>query len=222
MRTKKPHPIGILLGLGLALGLALPAVHAQGTGFRITMLQVAPDGTTTLAWQGRTEDVTVQYTATLNPPVWQAVPGTEWPIRGNSWTGQLPRGGHGFIRLVTKAGESTIPVPAKTISLDLMAWHDPESDSYINFCTVCHGTKAEEKGLDGETPSYHSLLVHRVYAGEGDEGCRTCHQRETREGRIGPDFLNHSAGGLRRQVNVEENLCTTCHGRFSTVSLYVR
>lgn len=221
---KNPHPIKACRWAALALGVLLggtvvPRSAAAPPSLRITHLEVNPDGTVALEWEGADQGVTVQFTAGLGPAVWQPVPGSAWPVDGTQWTGFVPMSpGHGFLRVATATGGATTPLPAKTISLNLMSWHDPQSSSYIGTCTACHGDRTDEVGLDGETKAAHSIMEGLF--GTGDARCVKCHHRGTPA--MGPNFLTYSTGALREQVNYEEKLCTTCHAKGGAVPLYDR
>lgn len=199
-------------------GAAISAAPLRSP-FRITHFAFNPDGTAALQWQGADRDIVVQFTADLTAPLWQPVPGVEWPIRGTNWSGAIPLApGKGFLRVVTTGGVGTAPIPLKTISLALMAWHDPQSDSFFQNCVACHGTRTQEVALDGKTPSIHSLMLE--FYGQSNDRCLTCHYNGPNY--TGPDFLTHSAGALRKQVNYEVNNCTACHAKGGFQPLYDR
>ncbi len=96
------------------------------------------------------------------------------------------------------------PLPAKSITFDLILIHDPASDQYDANCTAaeCHGDRRQELALDGVTPAAHRLMV---IFGEGDDRCARCHGP-------GADLMNGSAANLREQVDMETVGCTWCHG----------
>ncbi len=112
----------------------------------------------------------------------------------------------------------TVGLPAKNIGYDLIGLHDPGSARYDANCIGCHGERTNEVALDGVTPAAHSTMQFG-FLGEGNARCVSCHQNA-------PDFLNHSAGGLRKLVNVERDLaadssCTSCHSS-GNLAFYVR
>lgn len=111
-------------------------------------------------------------------------------------------------------------MPAKTITLDLMGIHDPDSDAYNGNCIGCHGDRTDEVALDGVTPSAHARMAG--FFGEGNDRCVACHNR-------GPNFYNFalgfgsfSKGGLREQVDMSTVGCANCHGANSTPSFYAQ
>lgn len=107
---------------------------------------------------------------------------------------------------VCVAGSTEPPrpaLPAKTIGYELIAIHDPDSGSYNGDCIGCHTDRTTEVALDSVTPAAHSTMS--PFFGTGNRRCTKCHQS-------GPDFLAMSAGGLRKQVDMERANCAGCHG----------
>lgn len=109
-------------------------------------------------------------------------------------------------------------LPAKTIALDLMGIHDPESDAYNGNCTGCHGDRTDEVALDGVTPAAHATMAG--FFGEGNDRCTACHNG-------GPNFYNFalgsgslSRGALREQVDMDAVNCAGCHGASAAVAFY--
>jgi hypothetical protein len=84
-------------------------------------------------------------------------------------------------------------------------------------CIACHGTRTQERALDGVTPTAHSLMLD--YFNPGNDRCYSCHYNWPGGG---PNFLTHSAGALRKQLNYEVNECTDCHAKGSFLELYDR
>ncbi|MBI4326153.1 MAG: hypothetical protein HY674_12955 [Chloroflexi bacterium] len=209
----------LLACLAVAL-LSSGPVRAQILSpFRITSFVLSQDGSAALQWQGANTDIVVQFTADVTAPAWQPLPGVEWPVSGTNWSGVIPTSpGKGFLRVVTTGGVGTAPIPLKTISLTLIGWHDPQSDKFYRNCIACHGTRTQERALDGTTPTAHSLML--AFYGQGNDRCLTCHYNGPN--RTGPDFLTYSAGSLRQQVNYEVNGCTACHAKGSIQPLYDR
>jgi hypothetical protein len=109
------------------------------------------------------------------------------------------------------------PLPGKTIEFDLIAIHDPDSDSFDANCTdaACHGDRHSELAMDGATPAAHGTML--TLFPEGNDRCFACHTN-------GPNFLTHSAGALRQQVDLEVGGCALrpCHGPSSPHPFYVR
>jgi len=188
-----------LLWWAAAAGPAQAAVP-----FRITSLAVHPDRMAVLQWEGANTNLVVQFTADITAPLWQPVPGVEWPIAGTNWSGLVPWApGKGFLRVVTTEGAGTAPVPLKTISLTLIGWHDAQSNQYMRDCIACHGTRTRERALDGTTPTAHAIMLNEF--GTGNSRCLGCHM-------TGPDFLTGSAGALRKQIFYDQDeFCTDCH-----------
>jgi hypothetical protein len=115
----------------------------------------------------------------------------------------------------------TAPIPLKTISLTLIGWHNPRSDKFLSEyrnCIACHGRRTEEVALDGTTPTAHSIMLS--FYGQGNDRCIRCHYNGPNY--TGPNFLTHSGGSLRKQVNYEINGCTACHAKGSFRPLYDR
>jgi len=104
----------------------------------------------------------------------------------------------------TDGGPPSPAVPAKSLSYDLIAIHDPDSDTYNGDCIGCHGDRTTEIAMDGVTPAAHATML-AFFSGEGNARCTACHAS-------GPDFLTLSAGGLREQVDMERANCAGCHG----------
>ena len=115
---------------------------------------------------------------------------------------------------------NTAVIPAKTIGLDLVGIHDPQSDAYNENCIGCHGDRTDEVALDGETPAAHATMA--AFFGTGNDRCIACHNN-------GPNFYNFalgfgsfSKGGLREQVDMATVGCANCHGAKSTPSFYAQ
>ena len=209
----------ILACLALPLTFAPPSRAEVAQPFKITSFVLKQDGTAALQWEGPNTNIVVEFAADYANPVWQPVPGVEWPVSGNNWTGLMPKtGGTGFLRVTTKGGPSTTPIPMKTISLVQITWHNPEGDKFMRNCISCHGTRTKELALDGTTKKAHSTMLG--FFGGGNDRCISCHYNGPKF--TGPDFLTHSAGALRKQVNYEVNNCTSCHGKGTDNSLYDR
>ena len=139
---------------------ALPGQAQIVSPFKITSFVVNQNGSAALQWAGADRDIVVQFTADVTAPLWQPLPGVEWPISGTNWAGAIPMSpGKGFLRVVTTGGVGTAPIPLKTISLSLIGWHDPQSDSFYRNCIACHGTRTQERALDGITPTVHSTML---------------------------------------------------------------
>lgn len=190
-----------------------------GKPFRITSFAVNVDGTSSLQWEGADTNITVESTEDVANPAWQPIPGTEWPINATNWTGVIPMTeGANYIRVVSAAQAITAPVPLKTISLSLISWHNPRSSKFMQNCTACHGTRTQEKALDGVTPTAHSIMLN--FYGQSNDRCITCHYNGPNYS--GPNFLTHSGGALRKQVNYEVTGCTACHAKGSIKPLYDR
>lgn len=95
-------------------------------------------------------------------------------------------------------------IPAQNVDFSLIRVHDPESEEYDDDCISCHGDLMNEYASDGVTPMAHSTMV-RLHGG-GNDRCIGCHAG-------GVDFLSGSAGEVRKQIDVEDSLCTVCHGK---------
>jgi len=203
------------------LVLGSPVRADAGKPFKISSFVVNSDGTSTLQWEGADTKITVQFTEDVANPAWRPIPGTEWPVDGTNWTGVIPMTeGANFIRVVS-AGEAqalTAPVPLKTISLSLIGWHNPRSNKFVQNCIACHGTRTQERALDGVTPTAHSIMLN--FYGQGNDRCITCHYNGPNYS--GPNFLTHSGGALRKQINYEVAGCTACHAKGSIKPLYDR
>ena len=201
-----------------ALFSAMPGRAQVGIPFKITTFVLNKDGTSALQWQGASTNIVVQFTADVAVPLWQPLPGVAWPITGSNWSGAIPMSpGKGFLRVVTTGGVGTAPIPLKTISLTLIGWHDLDGDKFMADCIACHGTRTQERALDGVTPTAHSLMLD--YFNPGNDRCYSCHYNWPGGG---PNFLTHSAGALRKQLNYEVNECTDCHVKGSYLELYDR
>lgn len=194
---------------------------SPGKPFKITSFVVNNDGTSTLQWEGADANIVVETTADVANPAWQPIPGTEWPVSGTNWTGIVPMTqGANYIRVISTGEVSalTAPVPLKTISLSLIGWHNPRSAKFMQNCIACHGARTQERALDGVTPTAHSIMLN--FYGQSNDRCITCHYNGPKYS--GPDFLTHSAGALRKQVNYEVTGCTACHTKGSIKPLYDR
>jgi len=197
---------------GLVLGAWL-ASHAQAQTLEITDFKLTSDRLVSLTWTGATNGIVVETSASLSLPNWQAVPGTTWPVTGTNWSGILPAARiHDFLRVVSYS-EGGTPRPSKTISLNLIGIHDSGSAAYNTNCVGCHGDRLNEVALDGKTPSAHSTM--QGIFGTGNKRCLKCHTP-------GPDFLSHSAGGLREPVDIIKANCTTCHAAGSEKAFYAK
>ncbi len=214
-----PQRIATVLLCAAVLFLIRP-VHAElGVPFKITSFVLNKDGHAALQWQGAATNIVIEFTADVTAPVWQPLPGVQWPVSGTNWAGVIPSSlGKGFLRVVTTGGVGTAPIPMQTISLAMIGWHDPRSDRFYRNCIACHGTRTQERAQDGVTPAAHSLMLS--FYGQGNDRCITCHYNGPNY--TGPDFLTHSAGALRKQVNYEINGCTACHAKGSIKPLYDR
>ena len=210
----------ILLASVLTLMLCGSLGRADtGKPFKITSFVVNSDGSATLQWEGANTNIVVESTADVANPAWQPIAGSEWPINATNWTGVIPMTeGANFIRVVSLVQGGTAPVPMKTISLSLIGWHNPRSSKFMQNCISCHGTKTQERALDGVTPTAHSIMLS--FYGQSNDRCITCHYNGPKYG--GPDFLTHSGGALRKQVNYEVAGCTACHAKGSIKPLYDR
>lgn len=82
--------------------------------------------------------------------------------------------------------------------------HDPECEEFNGDCTSCHDDRVLEASLDDTIPGYHQLKLglDAIPGSTPNEKCAFCHTSVDLSG-------NHSAGGLRRVVNVDT--CVTCH-----------
>jgi hypothetical protein len=215
----KPGICVLCLGLATLLLIGSVALANGAKAFRITSFVANTDGSASVQWEGATANIVIETTEDLANPTWKPIPGTEWPITGNSWTGTIPiTEGENFIRVVSKLGAGTAPVPIKNVSLSMISWHDPQSQKFMRNCVACHGTRTQERALDGVTPTAHSLMLN--FYGGGNDRCLTCHYNGPKYS--GPDFLTHSGGALRKQVNYEVTGCTACHAKGSIKPLYDR
>ena len=114
---------------------------------------------------------------------------------------------------VTPGTGNTAALPAKSIELNLIGIHDPNSDAYNDNCIGCHGDRTDEVALDGVTPVAHATMAG--FFGEGNDRCIACHNG-------GPDFLTLSMSSLRQQVSIVDVGCANCHGANSTPSYYAK
>jgi len=211
--------VPLLVCVAATLLSSEPVRADVGTPFKITSFVLNQNGSAALQWQGANTNIVVQFTADVTAPVWQPLPGVEWPVSGTNWSGVIPMSpGKGFLRVITTGGVGTAPIPLKTISLTLIGWHDPQSDKFMQNCIACHGTRTQELALDGKTKTAHSLML--AFYGQGNDRCITCHYNGPNY--TGPNFLTDSAGSLRKQVNYEINGCTACHAKGSIKPLYDR
>ncbi len=201
-----------LLALPALLAFGLASRTAELSGPQITSFQYKPDGTVSVAWTGASKRIVVEVSSSVTPANWQRVPGVDWPIDASSWTGSVPRSrNYGFLRVLA-IGEPGVALPSKTISLDLMSIHDPGSAKYNTNCIGCHGDRTKEVALDGKTPTAHSRMLSLF--GSRNNRCVLCH--------TAPDFLSHSAGGLREQVNMAGTECFSCHGKGVKPEFYAK
>ena len=208
----------LLAGAAAALLFALPSQAQLVPPFKITTFVLNTNGSAVLQWQGANTNIVVQFTADVSAPLWQPVPGVTWPITGSNWSGVIPMSpGKGFLRVITTGGVGTAPIPLKTISLTLIGWHDLDGDKFMSDCIACHGARTQERALDGVTPTAHSLMLE--FYNQGNDRCYSCHYNWPGGG---PNFLTHSAGALRKQLNYEVNECTDCHSKGSFLELYDR
>lgn len=188
-----------LLGL---LGLAGFTASLWSQAPVITGFKLEPGRRLSLDWRGATNRIVIETTASLSRPDWQPLPGVEWPIQGDHWSGTVPVArAQDFVRLVSLA-EGGAPLPSRTLSLDVIGIHDHQSAAYNPDCISCHGTRTNEVALDGVTIMAHGTMLP-FYPGPGNQRCLDCHTP-------GPDFLTHSRAGLREQVDM--TYCFTCHG----------
>ena len=225
MRNRQPtilnRPAVMIIACWVTAWLSALSSQAQQivSPFQITSFVLRTNGSAVLQWKGADRDIVVQFTADVTSPLWQPLPGVEWPITGTNWAGAIPMSpGKGFLRVVSTDGVGTTPIPLRTISLSLIGWHDPQSDRFYRNCIACHGTRTQEVALDGRTPTAHSIMLD--FYGQGNDRCINCHYNGPKY--TGPDFLTHSAGSLRKQVNYEVNGCTACHAKGSVKPLYDR
>jgi len=101
-------------------------------------------------------------------------------------------------------GEEGVPPPPLVEAVNLIAIHNSESLSYDNDCIKCHGDMTSEATLDPNIQGIHPFMMPFAPGYEGkitNELCVTCH--------ISVDFVEESAGNLRRNVAVEQ--CVSCH-----------
>lgn len=99
-------------------------------------------------------------------------------------------------------GEGVPPPPFETVNL--IAIHNSESPSYDNDCIKCHGDMTSETTLNPNIQGIHPHMMPFTPGYEGkitNELCVTCHTNV--------DFVEESAGNLRRNVAVEQ--CVPCH-----------
>jgi hypothetical protein len=98
------------------------------------------------------------------------------------------------------AGGDSGPTPTPAPAVNIRALHNPASSQYDRECIKCHGDILEEPSLDVGVPGAHPVMIPQV-GGETDAVCVKCH--------VTVDFDTHSAGNIRRQVDV--NTCAACH-----------
>ncbi len=109
-----------------------------------------------------------------------------------------------------------VSLPVKALPFNVITIHDPGSADYDTDCIACHGEKLNELALDCETPTPHSRMLDQFPL--GNDRCLACHES-------GTNLINESAGGLRRQVDMEFVQCTLCHnepGQLGAPVWYVR
>lgn len=114
--------------------------------------------------------------------------------------------------------DGTVRSPDASPFLNLTALHNPSSSQYNGDCLSCHGDIMNRPTLNPRIQEAHTVMMPFVpgYAaakGVTNENCTFCHS--------GSDLRDHSAGNLRRDVNVAS--CTACHGpQGSGKTFYVR
>lgn len=86
--------------------------------------------------------------------------------------------------------------------------HDKNSRQYRTDCTntACHKDILKETSLDSSIMPFHVLKVldhdiSKYFGKTTDKRCLTCHKNT--------DLLEHSAGNIRRNVDV--SICHSCH-----------
>ncbi len=89
---------------------------------------------------------------------------------------------------------------------NIVQLHDSGSPEYNSDCILCHGDMSDEKSLSASVPGIHPWMCPYVYQAAGqtemnNDVCIYCHKSV--------DFLETSAGNLRKQVAASE--CRTCH-----------
>ncbi|MBI2933534.1 MAG: hypothetical protein HYY16_17975 [Planctomycetes bacterium] len=89
---------------------------------------------------------------------------------------------------------------------NLVQVHDSGSPAYNSDCMRCHGDMSQETTLSSGVQGIHPRMCPYVYQAAGqttttNEVCVYCHESV--------DFLDKSAGNLRKQVAVGK--CVTCH-----------
>lgn len=86
-------------------------------------------------------------------------------------------------------------------ALNLVTLHSGTSDAHaVANCKACHGDRKSEISAEPAILPWHAMKVHSSMP------CTYCHRVV--------DLDNHSAGTIRKQVNVA--LCVGCHPRFPT------
>ncbi len=90
------------------------------------------------------------------------------------------------------------PTPAPTAMAmgDLIPLHQDLTKVATTRCVSCHGNKAEEKSLNPDIKTPHSIHIPVL------KECNGCHKKA--------DLLEKSAAALRRQVDPQ--VCSGCHG----------
>jgi len=107
-----------------------------------------------------------------------------------------------FIGCGEGEGGGVSPPPLE--SVNLIAIHNSESPSYDNDCIKCHGDMTSETTLNPNIQGIHPFMMPFAPAYKGEitnDLCVSCH--------INVDFVEGSAGNLRRNVAVE--VCVSCH-----------
>lgn len=97
-------------------------------------------------------------------------------------------------------------------ALNVLAVHDPDSDSFDGDCVKCHGSKEASAALHPDLPNAHAaMFAVAPYSGKtGSERCVMCHTKV--------DLEAGSGGDLRKQVSVKS--CAPCHGPGSPFPYY--
>lgn len=90
---------------------------------------------------------------------------------------------------------------------NLIAMHDASSDEYNSDCMLCHGDMQCGITLNAAVPEIHVRMTKYILQATNttkitDTTCIYCHKTV--------DFINYSAGNIRRQVATE--VCDQCHG----------
>lgn len=93
---------------------------------------------------------------------------------------------------------------------DVIALHDKNSQKYNSDClnVQCHKGILKETSLDSSIKTAHLKMLpfvpgYSATTGVTNEDCSYCHNK-------GVDIISHSAGNLRRDVDVMK--CVACHG----------